>query len=497
MSVMRQFTGVFLGLLLLGSVAACQSIFTETGASDHHLMVLTNAFSLIEENYVDPVDGELLAQNAVKGMERYLREYRISSAGKIGDMDFNQNGKSRAIGYLSASFNKIVRSTSVHPRELQYAAINGMMKSLDPYSVYLSPELYEDLKAFTRGEYCGLGVEVAMIDNFITVVSPIDDTPAYYAGLKPGDRIVEINGESTAGYTINDAFRVLRGVPGTSVTITVARATAKSPLVLTIRRQNIILKSVKTRVLKDGVGYIRIASFHETTTREFRDALNELGEKADLSKGLILDLRNNPGGLLNEALGLSDIFLGSGIIAVSRGRAAFTSQIYRAIDDGDEITCPLIVLINNGTASASEVVAFALHHNDRALLLGSKTLGKVTIQSVTELSDGSALKLTMARYHTSSKEALQSIGVRPDLYILHESGAGRPYTGEPYSGNGGSDALVWKSEGLGNQGLPCIIVDARFAGDAPLHIARHLLAAGRGLPPPDRLQVLARQALNM
>ncbi len=493
---MRQFTSVLIGLLILCSMAACQSIFTETGQTDDQLMVLTNAFRLIEENYVDPVDGDLLAQNAVKGMEQYLREHGITSFSNTGDMAHSRNGKSRAIGYLSSSFNAFVRRAPVHPRELQYAAINGMMKSLDSYSVYLSPELYEDLKAFTRGEYCGLGVEVAMINNFITVVSPIDDTPAYYAGLKPGDRIVEIDGESTAGYTINDAFRVLRGVPGTSVTITVARAVSKSPLVLTIRRQNIILKSVKARVLKDGVGYIRIASFHETTTREFRGALNELKGKTDLSKGLILDLRNNPGGLLDEALELSDIFLRSGIIAVSRGRAAFTSQVYRAIDDGNEVTCPLIVLINNGTASASEVAAFALHDNGRALLLGSKTLGKVTIQSVTELSDGSALKLTMARYHTSSKGELQPIGVRPDLYIFHESGTSASQR-ETNPRQEDVENLPWKSETLGNRGVPHVIVDAGFKEDAALHIARYILATGRALPTPDRLQALARQALNM
>ncbi|MBN2282337.1 MAG: S41 family peptidase [Deltaproteobacteria bacterium] len=296
-------------------------------------------------------------------------------------------------------------------------AIKGMIKTLDPHSVYLTPEMYKDLSVSTKGVFGGLGIEITLVDDIITVVAPLEDTPAYRAGLKAGDQIVGIDGESTKGFTIYDAVHKLRGTVGTTVTISIMREGFDQPKEYEITRDKIKIQSVKNRVFEDGIGYIRLTNFQETTTQELEDALDEISIKDEPLKGMVLDMRNNPGGLLTQAVRVSDIFLSSGVIVSSKGRQDDSEKIFKAQDDGDEVTCPMVVLINGGTASASEIVAGALQDNGRALILGTQSFGKGSVQIVTPLSDGSALKLTVAKYYTPSGTSIQAKGIAPDIVV--------------------------------------------------------------------------------
>lgn len=470
--------------LLIWSVfiVSCASSSRETKKPCDGLMVLTNAFDLIEENYIDPVDASLLANEAVLGMEEHLKSRSNFVSANHGINFYNSRSeRAKALGYLSSSFNYYVSVTDGDPFELQYAAIEAMVKSLDPYCSYLTPELYEDLRSFTRGNYCGIGIEVAMIEGVITVVSPIDDTPAYHAGVEAGDRIIAINGEPTAGFTVNDAFRVLRGPAGTTVTITIDRNGDQCRKFI-IQRKDITIQSVKHRIMEGGVGYVRVAAFQETTTTELRNALRDMRAAGTL-RGIIIDLRNNPGGLLDEAITVSDIFLASGVIVRSEGRADYTNRTYQATRDGEEVLCPMIILVNRGTASASEVVAFALRDNDKALLFGSRTAGKGTIQSVTELCDGSALKLTMAKYYSAKGRAFQETGIIPDLCV------GDRKEMEKYGAAGNRGDVV-------NEDEPVFILYEGGSRDLTLMIAHAALSRGTGLPGKDELKMLAGQVLN-
>jgi len=305
----------------------------------------------------------------------------------------------------------------IDSKEIIEGAINGMMKSLDPHSLYLTPEMYKDLEVSTKGVFGGLGIEISMVDDIITVISPLEDTPAYRAGLKAGDQIIKIEGESTKGYTIYDAVHKLRGKAGTKVTITIMREEFDTPKDVEITRDNIKIKSVKYQMYEDAYGYIRLSSFQQTTARELRKALGSLEEEAGSLSGLILDMRNNPGGLLNQAVDVSDIFLKSGVIVSSKGRIEDSEKIFSAQNDGDEIGCPIVVLINGGTASASEIVAGALRDNERAVLLGTRSFGKGSVQVVTPLSNGAALKLTIAKYYTPSGKSIQAKGIEPDIIV--------------------------------------------------------------------------------
>jgi carboxyl-terminal processing protease len=301
--------------------------------------------------------------------------------------------------------------------KLMQGAINGMMKSLDPHSGFMTPVMYKELEDETRGSFGGIGIEISIKKDVLTVVSPIEDTPAFKAGVKTGDQILGIDGVSTKDITIADAVKKLRGPKDTRVTITIMREGMAKPRDIVITRSLIKIRSVKSQVYDKQIGYIRIASFQETTVEDVRKAVREVESKASPLKGIILDMRYNPGGLLSQAIEVSDLFLKSGDIVSTRGRSKNMESRAAAKDDGSEPTCPIVVIVNEGTASAAEIVSGALQDNGRAVILGTQTFGKASVQTVIPLEDGSALKLTTARYYTPKGRSIQAEGITPDIVV--------------------------------------------------------------------------------
>jgi len=301
-------------------------------------------------------------------------------------------------------------------KELIESAISGMLQSLDPHSSYLSPESYKDMQVKTKGAFGGLGIEITMEDGFVKVVSPIDDTPAANAGMKSGDLIIGIDGESIKGLTINEAVSKLRGPVKSKVTITVVRED-KDPFEIEIIRDIIKIRSVKHEII-NNIGYVRLTTFSDTTTSGMEKSVKEIKkELGDKFQGLILDLRNNPGGLLNQSISVTDSFLNQGEIVSTQGRKSDdTSRIFAKkgdIIDGK----PLIVLINSGSASASEIVAGALKDHARAIIVGTRSFGKGSVQSIIPLAGNGAMRLTTARYYTPSGVSIQAKGIEPDIRV--------------------------------------------------------------------------------
>ena len=304
-------------------------------------------------------------------------------------------------------------------KELIESAISGMLQSLDPHSSYLSPESYKDMQVKTKGSFGGLGIEITMEGGFVKVVSPIDDTPAANAGMQSGDLIIGINGESIKGLTINEAVSRMRGPVKSKITITVIRG-EKDPFDVEIIRDVIKIRSVKHEII-NNIGYVRLTTFSDTTTSGMEKSINEIKkELGDKFQGLILDLRNNPGGLLNQSISVTDAFLNQGEIVSTQGRKLDdTSRVFAK--KGDIINGkPLIVLINSGSASASEIVAGALKDHARAIIVGTRSFGKGSVQSIIPLSGNGAMRLTTARYYTPSGVSIQAKGIEPDIKV--ESG---------------------------------------------------------------------------
>jgi carboxyl-terminal processing protease len=312
----------------------------------------------------------------------------------------------------------------VKQQDLIQGAISGMMKSLDPHSTFMTAEEYKELEVETKGSFGGIGIEITLVKDVLTVVSPIEDTPAFQAGIKPGDQIIKIDGKSTKDITIQDAVKKLRGAKDTKVTITILREDFAKPKDFVLTRAVIKITSVKSRLLDDGIGYCRIASFQERTGDDLKKAIQELEAKAKPLKGIILDLRNNPGGLLNQSIEVADVFLKTGTIVSTRGRIKAMETSASAKNDGDEPTCPMVVLVNEGSASASEIVAGALQDNGRALILGTQTFGKGSVQTLIPLEDGAALKLTTAKYYTPSGRSIQAEGIAPDITLKYAKTTG-------------------------------------------------------------------------
>jgi carboxyl-terminal processing protease len=302
-------------------------------------------------------------------------------------------------------------------KTLVQGAINGMIKSLDPHSAFMTPEMYKELEVETRGSFGGIGIEITLQKDILTVVSPIEDTPAFEAGIKAGDQIVKIDGKSTKDITIMEAINKLRGPKDTKVTITIMRENLPKPKDFVITRTIIKIKSVKSKIYENNIGYIRISSFQERTMDDLKKALRELEDKAKPLKGIVLDMRNNPGGLLHQSVEVSDAFLKEGTIVSTKGRIKTMESTAVAKNDGDEPTCPIVVLVNEGTASAAEIVSGALQDNGRALVVGSQTFGKASVQTVIPLEDGAALKLTTAKYYTPSGRSIQAEGIIPDIAV--------------------------------------------------------------------------------
>jgi carboxyl-terminal processing protease len=304
----------------------------------------------------------------------------------------------------------------VEPKDLIEDAIEGMVNGLDPHSAYLPPEAFEELQADTKGEFGGIGIVITKEEGKITVISPIEGTPAYEAGIQTGDAIIGVDDKSTKNMSLWEAVKLMRGPVGEPVKITVFREGEKEALVFDLKRDLIPVKSVKYAMLKNNCGYILITSFKEKTAEELKDAYDALTAKKDL-KGLILDLRSNPGGLLDQAVSVSDFFLRQGAIVSIKGKDPKDVTEYNAQNNGTEGNYPIVVLINGGSASASEIVAGALQDHKRGVVLGTSSFGKGSVQTVRPLKNGSALKYTIARYYTPNGRSIQAEGIIPDIKL--------------------------------------------------------------------------------
>lgn len=335
-----------------------------------------------------------------------------------GQSQTNSTDTYRQLSLLGDVFEKVRAQyvEEVSDEQLVEAAINGMLTSLDPHSSYLSPKSFQDMRVQTKGEFGGLGIEVTMENGYVKVVSPIDDTPASEAGLQPGDYITHLDGEAVLGLTLSEAVERMRGKVGTPIKLTIRRA-QEEPFDVDITRDIITIKSVRSRVI-DDIGYIRITTFNEQTTVGLQEAVAEMKEElGDRLHGFVIDLRNNPGGLLDQAISVTDAFLERGEIVSTRGREEANASRVNAtagdITDGK----PVVVLINGGSASASEIVAGALQDHRRAIILGTQSFGKGSVQTILPLQGNAAMRLTTARYYTPSGRSIQAKGIEPDITV--------------------------------------------------------------------------------
>jgi carboxyl-terminal processing protease len=358
----RLFFQTIVFCLLIGSILFFNGnavvVKAGTGEAYKNLELLTEVLRQIEKNYVEPQDNQKLVQGAIK----------------------------------------------------------GMVQSLDPHSSFLSKEEHQDLLSETKGSFSGIGVEITVRDNVLTVVSPIEGSPAYKAGMQAGDKIIKIDGKVAADMTLPEAVKSIRGEKGTKVTLTIMREGVEKPLEFTVVRDVIPIRSVRSTVLTPKIGYVRISNFQSKTTNDLSAELEKL-ENGGKMEGLILDLRNNPGGLLSQAIDVSDLFLDSGVIVSTKGRESSQDMKATAHKKKTDRNYPIIVLVNGGSASAAEIVAGALQDNKRALILGTKTFGKGSVQTIIPLSDGSGLRLTTAMYYTPSGRSIQASGIEPDVEV--------------------------------------------------------------------------------
>ncbi len=321
---------------------------------------------------------------------------------------------------IFAKVMNIVQQYYVEPVDTQkliYGGIKGMLRELDPHTNFLPPDMYKEFETETSGEFGGIGIEITMEDGLLTIISPIEDTPAWKAGIEPGDKIVEIDGVSTKGMSLVDAAQKMKGKNGTKIRLGIMRDSFEEPKVFAIMRDIVKVKSVKFVDMDDGYAYLRLTSFIENSAAEMRRKIAEFKNKNKTIKGLILDLRRNPGGLLDQAVQISNLFLEKGVIVSTIGRDKNKKEVTLAKPNGAYTDFPIIVLINEYSASASEIVAGALKDNKRALVMGKRSFGKGSVQSVVKMGDGSGLKLTVARYYTPNGISIQAEGITPDIEV--------------------------------------------------------------------------------
>lgn len=356
-----RFILVISSLILFGLSGREALLFAGTEETYKSLKVFSNVIEEIEQNYVDPVD----------------------------------------------------------PDELIQKAIQGMLNGLDPHSAFLPPEDFEELQVDTKGEFGGIGIVISVKDNTLTVISAIDGTPAYKAGVKPEDKIIKVDGESTQNMQLWEAVKKMRGPKGSTVTLTLLRQGETEPVDVVMIRDVIPMESVKYVTLKSGYGYVWITNFRDNTTEDLKNSLADLETENNPLKGLVIDLRDNPGGLLNQAVDISDVFLSDGVIVSIKGRHEEQQNTFRAHADPSDKRYPLVVLINGGSASASEIVAGALQDHKRALILGTPSFGKGSVQTVKALKDGYGIKYTIARYYTPNGTSIQAQGIQPDIMLKH------------------------------------------------------------------------------
>jgi carboxyl-terminal processing protease len=349
----------------------------------------------------------------IAGMAGFL----VSAPARAADDSASEQESYKMLNLLGDVFER-VRSDYVEEitdKKLIEAAINGMLVSLDPHSSYLNAESFEEMRVQTKGEFGGLGIEVTMDKGLVKVVSPIDDTPAFRAGIEPGDFISALDGEAVMGLTLSEAVEKMRGLVGTDLKLTILRE-GSDPFDVTITRAVIKIRSVRSRLEKD-IGYLRITSFNDQTMIGVDDAIKTFQKEEAPLKGIVLDLRNNPGGLLDQAIKVSDAFLEMGEIVSTRSRNPEASQRFNARAGDLAEGMPMVVLINGGSASASEIVAGALQDHNRAVLLGTKSFGKGSVQTIIPLPGNAAMRLTTARYFTPSGRSIQSVGIEPDILV--------------------------------------------------------------------------------
>lgn len=345
--------------------------------------------------------------------------------GVLAEKDNSQHSSAQTIPLedirsLSEVFGKVKQHyvEEIEDKELLENAIRGLLSGLDPHSAYLDKDAFTELREGTSGEFGGLGIVVGLKDGFVNVISPIDDTPAEKAGVKAGDLIIRLDDKNVKGMTLEDAVSIMRGKPKTDILLTIIREGADKPLKIKITRAIIKIQSVRSKTLEKGFGYIRISAFQERTGADLHKAISKL-KKANNKKlkGLVLDLRNNPGGLLNAAVEVSDAFLEEGIVVSIKGREKSNTTTYSAKESDLINGTPIVVLINGGSASASEIVAGALQDHKRAIIMGTLSFGKASVQTVVPLGNGSALKLTTARYYTPAGTSIQAKGITPDIVL--------------------------------------------------------------------------------
>ena len=305
----------------------------------------------------------------------------------------------------------------VDTKKLIYGAIKGMLRELDPHTNFMPPDMFKEFENETSGEFGGLGIEISVQNGILTIISPIEDTPAWKAGIKAGDKVVAIDGHSTKGMSLVEASQYLRGKRGSQVVLRVVRENEEDPKDIPIVRGSVKIRSVKYTDLEDGYAYIRITSFIENTARDLQKAIEEHEAKYKKTEGILIDLRKNPGGLLDQAVKTSDMFLKDGVIVSTVGRNAKDKEVTSATKKGKYTSFPIVVLVDQYSASASEIVSGALQDNKRALIVGERTFGKGSVQSIVKLQDGSGLKLTVARYYTPSGISIQAEGIKPDVEI--------------------------------------------------------------------------------
>jgi carboxyl-terminal processing protease len=393
----------------------------------------------VKESYIDPqrFNPREMFEKALDHVQREVPEVMVTWSDardavtvRVGDKTERfPVGPMTSLFHVSLGLRDVFRFMQAHHRgddddlaEIEYAAINGMLSTLDPHSNLLSPRVYRDMRVGTRGEFGGLGIMISLRDGQLTVISPLEDTPAFRAGVRPKDRIVRINDESTAGMTLEEAVTRLRGTPGTSVTIWVMRSTWSEPRRFEITRGHIVIRSVESQLLAEDVGYVKIKNFQENTFDDLTRHLQDLKDRAKTPggrlRGLVLDLRNNPGGLLDQAIKVGDAFLDQGLVVSTVGQGARWREDKRAHRAGTEPGYPMAVLVSAGSASASEIVAGALKHQGRAVVVGQQTFGKGSVQVLYEYADGSALKLTTAQWLAGGELSIQSVGITPDLLTI-------------------------------------------------------------------------------
>ena len=306
----------------------------------------------------------------------------------------------------------------VNQSEMMDSAINGVLQSLDPYSAYMSPELFKEMQTDTRGEFGGLGIEIGMEAGVVKVIAPIDDTPAEKAGIKAGDYIVKIGSEQVQGKSLMEAVKLMRGPVGTSVKLTVRRKNVKKPLEFNITRKIIEIQSVSSEIIskKKNIGYVRLKSFNENSDNQFLKSIRKF-EKNKKVIGYVIDLRNNPGGLLTQAINITDFFLDDGEIVSTKGRKVSETRKFFAKKGDETQGKPIVVLINNGSASASEIFAGALKDHKRAIILGENSYGKGSVQSIIPLRNGGGMRLTISKYYLPSGKSISEVGVTPDIFV--------------------------------------------------------------------------------